>query len=187
MLSFAATKKTAAALLIRNLTTSAPLSIPYPYGVAATAQKDKPVAALAFTGSGTAQGATIGWLDTSKAGDAHGSLDAQKIRPQEFTENAEFWPRVQRVIAEHAHEDPELQSQAAFLKDGWMNIMDGRNPPPPGRTGDAEDILGCVLVKAKQIQQGSFQANWAHRPVTRNGLFQLPSFLQQKLTRSLKD
>ncbi|KAI8325414.1 hypothetical protein GQ54DRAFT_243682, partial [Martensiomyces pterosporus] len=99
------------------------------------------------------------------------------ITPQAFIENMEFSQRVEHVVAKHAHEDPELQALAAFQKSGWMNIVDGRNPAPLGRTGNAEDIFGCVLVENKAIKEGSFQANWAHRPVTRDGLFQLPKYL----------
>ncbi|KAJ2845500.1 hypothetical protein GGI22_006535, partial [Coemansia erecta] len=148
--------------------------------LAGTQSGDPPVG-LAFGNANSAtsaQGARIiGWLKRKD----------DPITPQCFTENREFWPVVQRVLEKHAHEDPELVSQAAFQKTGWMNIADGRNPPPLGRTADAEDILGCVLVEDKAIQPGSFQPNWAHRPVTRNGLFQLPKYLHGKLAEALSE
>ncbi|KAJ2359224.1 hypothetical protein IWW50_004654 [Coemansia erecta] len=165
----------------RGFQTACTLRTPYPYklirssasAAAAPPAAAKPVTALQFT---TGDGGIIGWI----AGDAQAP-----IRPQNFVENRQFWPLVEEVLAQHAHEDPELQAQAAFQKTGWMNIADGRNPPPLGRTGNAEDILGCVLIEDKTIKPGSFQPNCAHRPVSSDGLFQLPSFLHARLLERL--
>ncbi|KAJ1647854.1 hypothetical protein J3B02_001963 [Coemansia erecta] len=154
----------------------------YPYQISRFAQQSSPKrAALTFgkQTDGTQTSAIIGWLQHSNI-DAM-AIDGQQIQPQDFAENKDFWPQVVQVLSQHAHEDPELQSQAAFFKNGWMNVVDNRNPPPPGRTGDAQDILGSVLVENKKIAPGSFQANLAHRPVTRHGLFQLPKHLHEKL------
>ncbi|KAJ1757476.1 hypothetical protein LPJ69_004398 [Coemansia sp. RSA 1752] len=136
---------------------------------------NKPTAAIQF-GAENGQNSIVGWV----TGDAQAP-----IRPQNFIENRHFWPLVEEVMAQHAHVDPELQAQAAFQKTGWMNIADGRNPPPLGRTGNAEDILGCVLIEDKTIMPGSFQPNCAHRPVSADGLFQLPKFLHAKLLERL--
>ncbi|KAJ2251889.1 DNA replication protein psf2 [Coemansia sp. RSA 455] len=122
----------------------------------------------------------IGWLKGS-ADNSAATTDGAKITPAQFVENREFWPHVEYVFREHAHEDPELQAQAAYQKSGWMNITDGRNPPPLGRTGEPEDIVGCVLVEDKCIKRGSFQPNPTHRPASIHGLFQLPKYLQAKL------
>ncbi|KAJ1805178.1 hypothetical protein LPJ56_005432, partial [Coemansia sp. RSA 2599] len=153
----------------------------YPYLISRIAQQPSQQVALTFSKQhdGVQTGAIIGWLQPKNI-DAM-AIDGQQIRPQDFTENKDFWPHVVEVLSRHAHKDPELQSQAAYFKNGWMNVVDNRNPPPPGRTGDAEDILGSVLVENKVIAPGSFQANWAHRPVTRHGLFQLPRHLHEQL------
>ncbi|KAJ1943812.1 hypothetical protein EC988_006141 [Linderina pennispora] len=134
------------------------------------------MAALTF---GAPENATrsnvVGWLKDSSA----------KIEPANFVENPDFTARIQKVLEKHAHEDPVLQAQAAFQKSGWMNIADGRNPPPLGRTPAAEDILGAVFVENKVIKAGSFQPNFVHRPVSLDGLFQLPAFLHTKLVGGL--
>ncbi|KAJ1725197.1 hypothetical protein LPJ53_000620 [Coemansia erecta] len=169
-----------AAGMLRAFGTSAGRHSPYPYEITRVTQPDKAATAISFdTGDSPKDAAIIGWLRHTNIDPL--AIDGQQMRPQDFSENRSFWPQVQQVLEKYAHEDPELQSQAAFFKSGWMNISDGRNPPPPGRTGDPEDILGSVLVEDKEIKQGSFQANLAHRLVTRNGLFQLPKYLQQRL------
>ncbi|KAJ2516851.1 hypothetical protein H4217_004324 [Coemansia sp. RSA 1939] len=117
----------------------------------------------------------IGWLKRKN----------DPITPEHFIENSEFWPVVVKVLEKHAHEDPELKAQAVFQKDGWINIADRRNPPPLGRTGDPDDIFGFVLVMKKVIQPETFQSNIVHRPVTRDGLFQLPKYLHGKLLDAL--
>ncbi|KAJ2158131.1 hypothetical protein GGF46_004003 [Coemansia sp. RSA 552] len=160
---------------------------PYPYSlVRDRSPKAQPassggsaMAAIRFAGASpdSRNESIIGWI-------AQDADDAQ-LGPRQFVENRAFWPVVLDVLEKHAHEDPELQAQAAFQKTGWMNIADGRNPPPLGRTGSAEDIIGCVRVDDKEIQAGSFQANLAHRPVTADGLFQLPRFLQARLVDRL--
>ncbi|KAJ1847324.1 hypothetical protein LPJ73_004284 [Coemansia sp. RSA 2703] len=170
-----------AAGMLRAFGTSAWRHNPYPYKITRVTQPDKSATAITFgtTSKNIKETAVIGWLRHTNIDPL--AIDGQQMRPQDFSENRLFWPQVQQILEKYAHEDPELQSQAAFFKSGWMNISDGRNPPPPGRTGDPEDILGSVLVEDKKIKQGSFQANLAHRLVTRDGLFQLPKYLQQKL------
>ncbi|KAJ2771993.1 hypothetical protein IWQ56_001096 [Coemansia nantahalensis] len=135
-------------------------------------------AAIRFTapGGGDAGSGIVGWTTDAQA----------PIRAQTFVENRAFWTAmVLPVLAEHAHADPELQALAAFQKTGWLNIADGRNPPSPGRTPAAEDILGCVLLEDRQIKRGSFQPNDIHRPATADGLFQLPQFLHARLVERL--
>ncbi|KAJ2454812.1 hypothetical protein EV183_001231 [Coemansia sp. RSA 2336] len=180
----------------RSLWTARVLHTPYPYKLiydakpavlppAAGPAADPSVVALRFAGESTSQQSSdsvVGWIRAS----TKVAADLQpQIRPQNFIENRQFWPLVLGVLEKHVHEDPELQAQAAFQKTGWMNIADGRNPPPLGRTGNAEDIVGCVLVKDKTMVPGTFQSNWAHRPVTADGLFQLPKYLHTKLLERL--
>ncbi|KAJ2850356.1 hypothetical protein IWW36_001973 [Coemansia brasiliensis] len=183
----------------RNLWTARALHAPYPYKLildtkpsvlppASSQPAETSVSALRFPGkapessSQQSNDSIIGWIRAS----AQIAADPQaQISPQSFIENRQFWPLVLGVLENHVHEDPELQAQAAFQKTGWMNIADGRNPPPLGRTGNAEDILGCVLVKDKAMVPGTFQSNWAHRPVTTDGLFQLPKYLHTKLLERL--
>ncbi|KAJ1876769.1 hypothetical protein LPJ57_004307 [Coemansia sp. RSA 486] len=153
----------------------------YPYLISRISQPSPKRYALTFSKQtdSVPSRAIIGWLKPTNI-DAL-AIDGQQLQPQDFAENTDFWPQVVKVLSKHAHEDPELQSQAAFFKNGWMNVVDNRNPPPPGRTGDAEDILGSVFVENKTIAPESFQANLAHRPVTRHGLFQLPRHLHKRL------
>ncbi|KAJ2743017.1 hypothetical protein GGI20_004069 [Coemansia sp. BCRC 34301] len=128
----------------------------------------------------------IGWLKGSSDTSATAAVaDGTQIRPAQFVENQQFWAHVEQVFRQHAHEDPELQAQAAYHKNGWMNIADARNPPPLGRTGEPEDIIGCVLVENKTIRQRSFQPNPTHRPASLHGLFQLPKYLQARLLDQL--
>ncbi|KAJ1949473.1 hypothetical protein FBU59_001129 [Linderina macrospora] len=173
-------------LLARSFSTTLARLQEYPYAlrkiahppIAPSSAPHMPetMAALTF---GAPENATrssiVGWLKDSSA----------KIEPANFIENPDFTARIQAVLEKHAHEDPALQAQAAFQKSGWMNVADGRNPPPLGRTPAAEDILGAVLVEDKIIQPGSFQPNFVHRPVSLDGLFQLPAFLHDKLVDSL--
>ncbi|KAJ2001852.1 hypothetical protein GGI04_003580 [Coemansia thaxteri] len=168
-------------------TSSAQLVNPYPYRlVRGEPAADGPTAGLASlrfaAGGGGDPSSVVGWL---RGGGQAAPSDGAALRPAQFVENGRFWARVERVLARHAHEDPELQAQAAFQKSGWLNIADGRNPPALGRTGEPEDIVGCVLVEDKAIRRGSFQPNPAHRPVTSHGLFQLPQFLHARLVDDL--
>ncbi|KAJ1741428.1 hypothetical protein LPJ78_003731 [Coemansia sp. RSA 989] len=180
----------------RSFWTARALHTPYPYKLIfdakssvlppASSQAAVPSAvALRFPVKSTGQQSSdsvIGWIRASSKVAADSQI---QISPQNFIENRQFWPLVLEVLEKHVHEDPELQAQAAFQKTGWMNIADGRNPPPLGRTGNAEDIVGCVLVKDKAMVPGTFQSNWAHRPVTADGLFQLPKYLHAKLLERL--
>ncbi|KAJ1728051.1 hypothetical protein LPJ61_004247 [Coemansia biformis] len=189
----ASSARSGSVLLRRAFGTTAARLAPYPYPLirdtapSALSQSPAPpggraaIAAIRFTApaSGDPRRGIVGWVS------ADGGDPQAPIRPQCFIENRAFWPAVLEVLAEHAHQDPELQAQAAFQKTGWMNIADGRNPPPLGRTGGAEDILGCVLLEDRRIKGGSFQANGAHCPVTADGLFQLPQFLHARLVERL--
>ncbi|KAJ1889158.1 hypothetical protein GGI09_008441 [Coemansia sp. S100] len=164
-------------------TCSPHLQRPYPYGLVRV-HSDPKIASrlfgLKFENTTSDSSTIIGWLKGS-ADNSAATTDGASIMPAQFVENREFWPHVEYVLREHAHEDPELQAQAAYQKSGWMNITDGRNPPPLGRTGEPEDIVGCVLVEDKCIKRGSFQPNPTHRPASIHGLFQLPKYLQAKL------
>ncbi|KAJ2783809.1 hypothetical protein H4R18_001484 [Coemansia javaensis] len=178
--------------LRRALSSAAARLAPYPYTLIRDAAPallhsapqggSRPAAALLFAAAGqrSSPSSIVGWI-LSGAGDPQQA----DVRPQDFVENRAFWPVVERVLAEHAHEDPELQALAAFQKTGWLNIPDQRNPPPPGRVGAAEDVLGCVRIDAGRIAPGSFQHNPAHRPVSAHGLFRLPAFLHARLVDRL--
>lgn len=179
------------------------MSLPYPYLIARIPRPDHIpasvpqigrdlVAALKFVSrqdssarSYTDQSTIVGWLRDPQLETVSADYDAHSIQPPDFIENPNFWNHVDEVLAKHAHEDPDLQAQAAAQRSGWMNIVDCRNPPPLGRAGEPEDILGFVEVRDKLIQPGSFQSNSMHRPVTTKGLFQLPQYLQTKLVEEL--
>ncbi|KAJ1943260.1 hypothetical protein GGF37_002727 [Kickxella alabastrina] len=185
MIPFCALRR--AAFLQRGFSTLSARLLPYPYSINFVPEPSKVSIAVTFAASPDLTTGTckiVGWVQQQPTTDSP-TIDGQYIRPQEFAENAEFWPQVDRILEKHAHEDPELQAQAAGIKSGWLNITDGRNPPPPSRTGAAEDIFGSVMVEDRIIKPGSFQANWAHRPVTIYGLFQLPEYLHNKLVESL--
>ncbi|KAJ2614896.1 hypothetical protein H4S08_001498 [Coemansia sp. RSA 1365] len=142
---------------------------------------DRILAALMFTKPANDNARSIiGWVYGDPGADSQSQID-----PRHFIENDRFWPAVQRVFEEHAHEDPELQALAAYQKTGWLNITDGRNPPPLGRTGNPEDIFGSVKLDDQAIKPHTFQSNLAYRPVTANGLFQLPKYLHGKLVEYL--
>ncbi|KAJ2815556.1 hypothetical protein GGI24_006009 [Coemansia furcata] len=165
-----------------------PMQRQYPYSLVRV-QDDPKIAdeplGLKFENTASDPSTVIGWLKGSADSSATLVANGAEIRPAQFVENAKFWAHVEHVFREFAHEDPELQAQAAFHKSGWMNVTDGRNPPPLGRTGEPEDIVGCVLVEDKRIKKGSFQPNPTHRPATIRGLFQLPKYLQAKLIECL--
>ncbi|KAJ2491533.1 hypothetical protein IWW37_002205 [Coemansia sp. RSA 2050] len=169
-------------------TCSSRLQSPYPYHLVRVDSDPKAASVLfglKFENTAPGPSTIIGWLKSSSETPAAATADGAEIRPAQFVENSKFWSHVEHVFREYAHEDPELQAQAAYQKSGWMNITDGRNPPPLGRTGEPEDIVGCVLVEDKCIKRGSFQPNPTHRLATIHGLFQLPRFLQAKLVDHL--
>lgn len=105
--------------------------------------------------------------------------DAQ-LDPATFRPNPEFIEFLHEVIEKYGPLDPDLQLEARRQGQGWVYIIDGRTPNPQGEV-PPEDIIGAFEVQAGRIVDGSYQRNQNHRILTKSGLFQLDSFLRDKL------
>jgi hypothetical protein len=60
-------------------------------------------------------------------------------------------------------------------------ITDERNLPPANRAGDADDIIGSVLVRDGQLVEGTYEPGRAYRVCTRDGITRLPEDLHKIL------
>ena len=103
-----------------------------------------------------------------------------RLDPATFKPNPEFVAFLHELIETYAPLDPDLQAEARKQDQGWLYIIDGRNPTPQDNV-PPEDIIGAFEVQAGKIMAGSYQGNQNHRLVTKIGLFQLDPFLQDKL------
>ncbi|KAJ1675118.1 hypothetical protein EV182_001904 [Spiromyces aspiralis] len=141
------------------------------------------LSALTFMPVGKAKSAPaaaiVGWVKEVQG------QPSDEITPRNFIENPEFMERVQAVVGKYATDDNELQAYARYQKTGWLNISDNRNPPPAGRTAYPEDIFGTIKLEDGQMVSGTYQRMPTHRPVTNDGLFQLPRGLHQWLLKTL--
>ncbi|KAG8701119.1 hypothetical protein FRC08_004276 [Ceratobasidium sp. 394] len=52
--------------------------------------------------------------------------------------------------------DPDLANDATQRQEGWMHVHDMRRFPESGRVGDADDIIGSVLVQKGKVHALKF-------------------------------
>lgn len=103
-----------------------------------------------------------------------------ELNMSNFTANTNFLEFLHRVIGEEIVNDPFYQDQAKKLEKGSLAIIDQRvnregNSIPP------EDFIGSIEVENSEIVYGSYKPNYGHLLLNREGMFQLPKFLQEKL------
>ncbi|KAI9343064.1 hypothetical protein DFJ73DRAFT_797406 [Zopfochytrium polystomum] len=147
----------------------------------------------AATSSSPAAGdaAVIGWVAAVDAPARDDDVAHVKLLPGSFAVNPKFegaqdFYLLHDVIKHHAHQDEGLQAMAAYQKEGFLHVNDGRVFSTWGRVNDPEDIFGSVLVKDGKIVEGSYQRRMpTHRLVSMNGLSQLSDFLHGKLLQRL--
>ena len=108
------------------------------------------------------------------------------LDPATFRPNPEFVAFLHEVIEKYAPLDPDLQAEARRQGQGWLYVIDGRTPTPRDNV-PPEDIIGAFEVQGRKIIADSYQLNQNHRLVTKFGLFQLDSFLQDKLLAEIEN
>ncbi|EIN06819.1 hypothetical protein PUNSTDRAFT_72844 [Punctularia strigosozonata HHB-11173 SS5] len=148
---------------------------------------DPPTFALSFvkTPPATADSASvIGWLPARTFG------QEDEAGLNDFRENPRFREVLHEVIREGLIEGcDDIQINGALqIREGWMHIhaLDERNPPPLGRIGDMDDIIGSVRVEDSRIIPDTYQPMPSYRICTADGVTQLTEGLATKLNRVLE-
>jgi hypothetical protein len=111
-----------------------------------------------------------------------------------FKESAGFRKFLNEFLKENAASEPLLVGMAKIIgrhgQGGHVHLFDQRNPPPPNRVGDPDDLIGLVAFDKKgNLEQGSFEAVAEHRlykKVDGPGLMMLPEHLHGLLVTELR-
>lgn len=130
-----------------------------------------------FLSQGLAQEAIIGMLLRPLGPE-------EPITPEVFARNRVFVDFMHEIIARYAPLQPNCQSEAQRLGEGWIYIIDQRTPTPQGPV-PSEDIIGAVEVKGGVVVPGSYRASPNHIILSPNGFFQLERGLRECLVREL--
>ncbi|KAI9018292.1 hypothetical protein DFJ74DRAFT_676605 [Hyaloraphidium curvatum] len=74
---------------------------------------------------------------------------------------------------------------------GHVHLHDQRNPPPPNRVGDPDDLIGMVAFDRKgRLEEGSFEPVAEHRLYREiegmQGLMVLPDHTHRGLVEALR-
>ncbi|KAG8703150.1 hypothetical protein FRC08_003049 [Ceratobasidium sp. 394] len=77
--------------------------------------------------------------------------------------------------------DPDLANDATQRQEGWMHVHES------GRVGDADDIIGSVLVQKGKINGETYERMPSYRTCTSDGPTKLSSSMQERLISALKD
>ncbi|KAI0074935.1 hypothetical protein K474DRAFT_1709427 [Panus rudis PR-1116 ss-1] len=125
----------------------------------------------------------IGWLPAVTAGEGEDSAGLN-----DFVPNAAFVEILHEAVKSGLTDGvDEIQKNGALqLQQGWMHIHDERNPPPLGRIGDSDDILGTVLVENGEIKAETYQPMPSYRLCTADGIVRLTEGLAQRLKETLE-
>ncbi|KAG8719173.1 hypothetical protein FRC09_011517 [Ceratobasidium sp. 395] len=83
--------------------------------------------------------------------------------------------------------DPDLGNDATQRQEGWMHVHDMRRFPESGRVGDADDIIGSVLVQKGKIKGETYERMPSYRTCTGDGPIKLSSSVHERLMAALKD
>ncbi|CAL1709919.1 unnamed protein product [Somion occarium] len=121
----------------------------------------------------------IGWLPVLSEG-SQGLND--------FTENAAFVELLQEAVRSGLKDDvDDIQRNGAIqTQEGWMHIHDERNPPPLGRIGDPDDIIGSVRIEGGKVMADTYQAMPSYRVCTSDGVLRLTEGLANRLKELLE-
>lgn len=107
------------------------------------------------------------------------------LNPKAFEDNPKFWPIAQQVLKETIHTCPIFTSIATAEEAQYFHIYDLRNPPPPNRIPEVDDILGTVEIVDGKIKEHSFQPNAMYRPVSPYGAMAVSDEIAAKLAQAL--
>ncbi|KAG8737188.1 hypothetical protein FRC10_008474 [Ceratobasidium sp. 414] len=83
--------------------------------------------------------------------------------------------------------DPDLANDATQRQEGWMHVHDMRRFPESGRVGDADDIIGSVLVQKGKINGETYERMPSYRTCTGDGPIKLSSIMHERLINALED
>lgn len=83
--------------------------------------------------------------------------------------------------------DPDLANDATQRQEGWMHIHDLRRFPESGRVGDADDIIGSVLVQEGKINGETYECMPTYRTVSTDGPTKLSESIHKRLVSALQD
>ena len=103
----------------------------------------------------------------------------EQITSDVFTRNRVFIDFMHEVIARHAPNDPNFKAEARRQHDGWIYIVDRRNPDL--RDAPSEDIIGSFHISTDDAVPGSYQRNPDHRILSSRGFFNLGLYLNRAL------
>lgn len=104
--------------------------------------------------------------------------------PEDLIPNPVFIDFLHRVVAKHAPELVEYQTQAKKQHDGWVYVIDGRT----ARSKEPilpQDILGAFAVLGGIIMPNSYRRNDQYVLFTQNGFFRLHKTITSKLMEEL--
>ena len=107
-----------------------------------------------------------------------GSFQGEVVGEDNFRPNAAFIEYMHKAIAEHGPRDPDLLEAAIRAREGWLYIIDGRTPNPSGEV-PPHDVIGGFQLSIGKIVEKSYQPNPNHRLFTKDGLTQLPKYIEK--------
>jgi hypothetical protein len=98
--------------------------------------------------------------------------------------NPAFINLLQDVVARHASEVADYQTQAKQLQNGWLYVIDGRTGASPCFV-PLRDVLGAFMVQDGNLVQNSYRRNDQYVIYSEDGFISLHEVLRAKLIDEL--
>jgi hypothetical protein len=100
---------------------------------------------------------------------------------ESFTGNPAFLDLLNRVVARHGPDEPQLVDEARRVGSGYVYLIDGRTPDPSAPML-ADDVIGAFQVRDGQIVREPYLPNPKHTVFDpAKGFFRLSDTLHRRL------
>jgi hypothetical protein len=109
-----------------------------------------------------------------------GYLEKEDVDQDEFTENTAFKEFIHKTIANELPKETEFLNQGKKVNSGYMYVIDKRTKKPKGDI-PFQDIIGAMNFENSLPVPDSYIPNNNYKLLTKDGLFQLPFSLEEKL------
>ncbi|GAA98476.1 uncharacterized protein L969DRAFT_95286 [Mixia osmundae IAM 14324] len=113
-------------------------------------------------------------------------LDQLRIAPGSFHDNPDFINVVHAIVSGAIYEDEVMKVRAEMAAEGWLHLLDERNPPPLNRAGEPDDIIATTLVQQGKLVRESYEPMPSYRVHTRDGFLTLPESLHKSVLHGIR-
>lgn len=114
-----------------------------------------------------------------------GYVEKEELDPDGFLENSSFKELINKTIANNLTQETEFLNQGKKVNSGYIYVVDKRIKKAKGDI-PFQDIIGAMNFENGTPVSDSYVPNNNYKLLTKDGLFQLPFSLEEKLLLEIK-